>query len=119
DLVDVLLPLVVALAGVALAVLVGEHASGGGEHRARDVVLRGDQPDLVALAPLLRGDQLCDFGVDLGERGVQRGMHGRFYGTTRSWPPRSSTPITVEILLAGRESSVSRGKPSTCTLRPM
>jgi hypothetical protein len=76
DLIDVLLALVVALAWIALAVLVGQHGAGGGEHRTGDVVLGGDQPDLVALAALLGGDQLGDFGIDSSERGLQGGMHG-------------------------------------------
>ena len=89
DLIDVLLALVVALAGIALAVLVRQHRAGGREHGARDVVLGGDQADLVALAPLLGGDQLCDFRVDGGESGLQRGVHGRLYSTTPAWQPRS------------------------------
>ncbi len=78
DLVDVLLALVVALARVALAVLVGEDRAGGGEHRARDVVLRGDQPDRIALAALFLGDQLGDFGVDGGDHLGEGGVHARF-----------------------------------------
>ena len=75
DLVDELLALVVALARVALAVLVGQDRAGRLEHRARDVVLRRDQADLVALAPLLGGDELGDLGVDGGERGLQGRVH--------------------------------------------
>ena len=63
DLVDDLLALVVALARVALGVLVREHRAGRLEHRARDVVLRRDQPDRVALAAVLGGDQVGDLGV--------------------------------------------------------
>ncbi len=81
DRVDILLPLVVALARVALGVLVGEHRPGGFEDRARDVVLRRDQPDLFGLPALLVGDQAGDLGIGLGQgvahgRGVDRAATG-------------------------------------------
>jgi hypothetical protein len=44
DPVDDLLPFVVALAGVALAVLVGEHRAGRLEHGPGGIILAGDQP---------------------------------------------------------------------------
>src|SRR5262249_586712 len=71
--VDVLLPLVVTLADVPLAVLVGEHRGGCLEDGLRDVVLRRDQPDLVLLPALLRAAKLVDFGI----RRLQQVNHRR------------------------------------------
>ena len=50
DHVDVLAAAVIALAGIAFGVFVGEQRAGGVEHGLRDDVLRGDQLDLVLLA---------------------------------------------------------------------
>ena len=61
DLVNDLLTFVVALADVALGVLVGEFAAGRLEHRAGNIVLRRDQPDL-ALLTLARGGMKTDDG---------------------------------------------------------
>ena len=64
DLVDDLAATVVAASWIALGVLVGEHRTGGFEHRARREVLAGDQLDLVALAVQLPAHEL-------GERRVR------------------------------------------------
>ena len=50
DHVDVLAAAVIALAGIAFGVFVGEQRAGGVEHGLRDDVLGGDQLDLVLLA---------------------------------------------------------------------
>ena len=63
DRVDELLALVVTAAGVALGVLVGQHAARGLEHGHRDVVLRRDQPGLLVLPAGLVLDELGDLGV--------------------------------------------------------
>ncbi len=53
--VDELAAAVVALAGIAFGVLVGQHRALRLQHGAGDDVLGGDQLDLVALATILRG----------------------------------------------------------------
>ena len=63
DDVDLLAATVVALAGKPLGVLVGEHGTGGLEHRQRDEVLGGDQLDGAALASELGVDGGRDLGV--------------------------------------------------------
>jgi hypothetical protein len=45
DLIYVPLPLVIALVGVALGVLVGEYRTGRFQYRLRNIVLRWDQAD--------------------------------------------------------------------------
>ena len=50
DDVDVLAAAVVALAGIAFGILVGQHGAGCIEHGLRDDVLRRDQLDLMLLA---------------------------------------------------------------------
>jgi hypothetical protein len=79
-LVDDLLALVVALSWVPLGVLVGEQRAGGVENRPRDVVLAGDQANLVGLAPRLRVDQLGDLRVGLRKRSVEAGSERRGRG---------------------------------------
>ena len=72
DLVDDLTAAVVATTGKALGVLVRQHGADRLEHRRPGEVLRGDQLELLALAPQLRIAELRDLGVDLGEtRGSQ------------------------------------------------
>ena len=65
--VDVALALVVALAGVALGVLVGQDRSQRLEHRRRGVVLRRDEAHRLGLIALLRLDEREDFGIGLLE----------------------------------------------------
>ena len=66
-LVDELAAAVVAVAGIAFRVLVGEHGAGGLQHGARDEVLRRDQLDLVLLALQLAADDAGDLGIALGQ----------------------------------------------------
>jgi len=65
--IDDLLALVVAPARIALRVLVREHAAHRLEHRARDVVLRGNQADRRRLPLDFVGNQSRNFGIGLGE----------------------------------------------------
>ncbi len=74
DLVDDLLALVVALAGVALGVLVGQHRAGRLEHGRRDVVLGRDEAHRVALALGLGPDEVGDLGVGLAQVWVRGGV---------------------------------------------
>jgi hypothetical protein len=67
DLVDELLALVVALAGVALGVLVGEDRAARFEHRLGDVVFRGDHAQLVVLALGLALDEAGELRVSGGQ----------------------------------------------------
>ena len=77
DLIDRLLALVVALARVAFGVLVGEDRAGRLEHRARGVVLAGDEAHRVGFAALLLVDERRDLGIDFGERRLVP-IQGRF-----------------------------------------
>ncbi len=65
--IDEPLPLVEAGAGVALGVLVGEDRARGLEHRARGVVLAGDEAERLALVALLGLDEGEDLGIGLGQ----------------------------------------------------
>ena len=109
DLIDDLLALVVALAGIALAVLVGQDRAGRGEHGGRRIVLRGDQPDLVVLPALLGDDQVGDLGIDGMQRLVQRGMHAASYHAGYA---RSGSAIAWGRLPATASSS-ARSRPTT------
>ena len=74
--VDELAAAVVALAGIAFRVLVRELRPLRGHDRRARVVLRGDELDVLLLAPVLSGDRGPQFGIGLVERG--RAMeHGR------------------------------------------
>ncbi len=64
-LVDVLLALVIALAGIAFRILVGQDRAGGLHDRGGHVVFRRDQPDLVFLADFLLTDQVEDLRIAL------------------------------------------------------
>ena len=67
--VDILAAAIVAAAGIALGVLVGQDRALGLEHRAGDDVLRGDQLDPVLLPAELLADRGGQFRVGLGEGG--------------------------------------------------
>ena len=66
---------VVALAGVAFGVLVGEDGADGFKDGAGDEVLAGDHLEAFVLAVDLVLDLLGDLGVGLGERGVEVYRH--------------------------------------------
>ena len=55
---------VIALAGQALGVLIGQHAAHGGHHRRGDDVLAGDQLDVFPLAGQLPAHGRAHFRVD-------------------------------------------------------
>ena len=74
DLVHPLAAAVVAAAGVALGVLVGEHRADRLQHGGPGEVLGGDQLQLVALAAQLLVDQARDRRVDLGQAGRLVGL---------------------------------------------
>ena len=95
-LVHVLAAAVVALAGVALGVLVGQHRALRLQHARAGVVLRGDQLDVLFLAALLGLDRGPELGIVIGnvERLVEHGISpgaralgswksGAFYPNTR------------------------------------
>ncbi len=79
-LVDVLAAAVVAPAGIALGVLVGEDRPRRFADRAAGVVLRGDEFEVLALAPLLAGDRRGDLGVFGGDRSAFQHLHGAGFG---------------------------------------
>ena len=66
--VDLLAAAVVAAAGVALGVLVGQHRADRLEHRLGDEVLRGDHLQRPLLAAQLAVEDGGDLGIDLGQR---------------------------------------------------
>ena len=71
DHVDVLAAAVVALAGIALRVLVGQHAALALEDGLRHEVLRGDHLQRAPLAVQLAVQGLGDLGVDVGEGALE------------------------------------------------
>ncbi len=73
--VDVLAATVVALARVAFGVLVGQLGALGFHHRVADVVLGGDQFDVLFLTLVFGFDGLPEFRVNFCQ-GVFRGKHG-------------------------------------------
>src|SRR6266851_1272144 len=81
--VDVLAAAVVAPPGIAFGILVRELAALRDQHRAADVVFRGDQLDVIFLPLVLEADRVPDFGIGLGEEiGSKHGWpgeSGRFY----------------------------------------
>ena len=66
--VDPLAAAVVAPAGKALGVLVGQHGARGLEDRARDEVLGGDHLERALLALQLLVEHVRDLGIDRGQR---------------------------------------------------
>ena len=76
DDVDVLAAAVVAAAGIAFGVLVGQHAAGGFEHGVGDDVLRRDQLDLVLLAVKLLADRAGNLRIALGQGGGEKAARG-------------------------------------------
>ena len=70
DLVHDLAAAVVALAGIALGVLVGERRAHRLDHRAAGEVLARDQLEAVLLAPQLAVDEARDLGIGVAQRRV-------------------------------------------------
>src|SRR5262249_58906822 len=68
-------PAVIALAGVALGVLVGELRALRLQDRRARVVLRSDQLEMIFLPEVLRAEGLPDLRVDTSE-GLRAGEHG-------------------------------------------
>src|SRR5207248_11515108 len=64
DPVDVLATAIVALAGVAFRVLVGEDRTLGFEHARARIVLGGDELDVLFLAPALAFESLGQLRVE-------------------------------------------------------
>ena len=62
---------VVALAGIAFGVLVGEDRAHGFEHGFGDEIFAGDQLETGGLAPGFFAEQVGDVGID----GVKRALH--------------------------------------------
>ena len=83
--VGILAAAVVALAGIAFGVFIGEDAAGGFENGFGGEVLAGDQLDLAVLAAGFLCDQVGNGGIDFGKRasdGIVHdwvGMEPRFY----------------------------------------
>src|SRR4030095_6420988 len=71
NLVDDLLTLVVAPAGITLGVLIGQYGSGRFKNGPGDVVLARDQADFLCLPATLRVDQPGDLRVVLGKAGKE------------------------------------------------
>ncbi len=74
--VGVLAAAVVALAGVALCVFVGEDGACGFEDSAADEVFRGDHFEAFVLSFYFIFNLLGDLGVGGGQRSIQVDGHG-------------------------------------------
>ncbi len=90
-LVDILTATVIAGAGIALGVLVGEHAARGLEHGAGHDVLRGDQLDLVLLAAELALHATEQLGIALGQ--ASREQVGLWRGGAPGGSGRHGKPV--------------------------
>ncbi len=75
--VDVLASAVIALAGIAFRILVGQLAALRFHHRRAGVVFRSDQFDMILLAAVFVLDRGPQFGVGHGD-GVFAGEHGKY-----------------------------------------
>src|SRR6202023_3989225 len=109
DDVDVLAAAVVALAGVAFGVLVGEHRALRLEHPRAGVVLRGDQLDVLLLAAALAGDRTCELGIETldGHGGAE---HARRPWITLAAGGANCTGVPGKSrVLSGRGYSLKRG----------
>ena len=67
---------VIALAGIALGIFVGQDRALRLEHGARDDVLGRDELDLVLLPRQLVGDGSGEFGIGVGDRGAEEAVGG-------------------------------------------
>ena len=131
-LVDVLAAAVVAPAGIALGVFVGQHRARRLEHRARDDVLRGDQLDLLALAVQLalerprrspdRPRRGCGVNIGSGDRRLGGGLSSCHFDPSESlatrpaWRPPSNS-VARKTFSASRAVSVPiRRWPNATTL---
>ncbi len=92
--VDLLAAAVVPLPGVALGVLVGQHAALGLQDRARGEVLAGDHLQRPALAGRLTVQDGGDLGVDLGQGGVGH-AHGALHRRQSDPGPRRTTQLAA------------------------
>ena len=98
---------VVALAGQALGVLVGERRALGLHHGGEGVVLAGDQLDLPALAIGLAANGRPQLGVDIGQPGP---------GDPFSTCDRHRWLLTaVRAAVAGRRRRASTPGPAPAT----
>ena len=73
---------VVALAGIALGVLVGQDGTGGGQNGGTDDVLRGDQLNVLLLPVILGADGLPHLGIGGSDKVhdfVDHGKHSFFW----------------------------------------
>ena len=86
DHVGVLAATVVAPAGVALGVLVGQHRAHRLEHRLADEVLRGDQFQAAGLALDLAAQGVGDLGIHF----THASLH---HAATSMWPIRPGESV--------------------------
>ena len=108
--VDELAAAVVAPAGIALGVLVGQHRALRLEHRHRHEVLGGDHLERALLAIELHDEDLGDLGIDLGERCVE--VVGGKLGH------RVSQPTSARWRLAEGTSATSTARSLSDSMRP-
>ena len=111
-LVDLFAAAVVAPAGIALGIFVGQHRARRLEHGARDDVLRGDQLDLLLLAMQLALQHGVDRRIGLGEA-LGEHRQRRCRATWRR--PDSCTSILQKAWQRGRHGGRLRMR---CRERP-
>jgi hypothetical protein len=111
DHVDVLAAAVVALAGVALGVLVGQLRALRGHHGRARCSSRGDQLDVLFLAAVLGLDGGPDLGVDVGDGGLveRSNMAVLFRG---EGPSRAGAAHAVEGCPGERLTGRAGGRPA-------
>ena len=108
DLVDEFAAAVIALAGIAFGVFVGQHRTLRFEHGAGNDVFRGDQLDLPLLARELATDHAGDGAVTMGQIGGEKrvgGVVGRLCGDAQARAPQRFTVDDAYINLFARRST--------------
>ena len=106
DDVDVLAAAVVAPAGIAFGVLVGEDAAGRLEHGLGDDVLRRDQLDLMLLAAELLADRIGNLRIAVGQGLVEKAARGNGLGLRIK-----HRSLSLVLSADGMESRGSRPPP--------
>ena len=117
---------VVAGAGRALGVLVGQHRAGRLQHRAAREVLAGDQLQRLLLPDELAAQELVELGVEMVERLAPplppdwahevASAPSSMRATRFSWRPPSKGVSIQTSVIAHASSSLSRRPPRHSTL---
>ncbi len=101
DDVDVFAAAVIALAGIAFGVLVGQLRALRGHHGRARVVFRGDQLDVLFLAVVFLLDGVPDLRIDVGDGALGSVKHTRSVKGVQGWPNRARNTYRTYACAAG------------------